>query len=416
MRVLCLLPEPRESIPRLAEACLVFTPQISVSDEAIFLEIGASGNLFSEADCVRELGHILHSFGMKARLALADDIPTSLAFARHQIFAKEELSVEALADFIQPFSPEPFLAAAHFRRLGIDTVGALLRLPRRELASRFGKEALLALERIYSAKGLPWPRFTPPELVLERADFDCAAQIETLEPVLFLVKTVLGRAFTRLLARRKKLVAFDLLFHFDRFSRIPQKTRGFPFRFPTPQSEAQAVLRVIQERLHAELAKHPLEDALEGVSFLAVDTAPFLDAQKDFFTRAEEEKEAVGSLMARLKERLGDGRAFFAQAMPRRLPEASWRRTEQPAPHTVIPTPTRPLRIFSKPEPLQRRGDRLHGKKKSWRILKFEGPEKLSGEWWLNFFEREYFRVVTEEEDLWVFRSRDGLYLHGVFD
>src|SRR5690606_12271621 len=126
MRVLCFLPEPREAIPRLAEACLLFTPQISVSEEAVLLEIGASRNLFSEADCARQLGQHLHSFQARARHAIADDIPSALAFARHQAFAKGELPVEALSDFIHPFAPEPFLPAEHFRRLGVPTIGELL--------------------------------------------------------------------------------------------------------------------------------------------------------------------------------------------------------------------------------------------------------------------------------------------------
>ena len=78
-------------------------------------------------------------------------------------------------------------------------------------------------------------------------------------------------------------------------------------------------------------------------------------------------------------------------------------------------TPARPLRLFP-PEPLARRGDLLESRKRRWRILSFLGPERVSGEWWLGGFARDYYQVETETERLWVFRSGGGLFLHGIFD
>jgi protein ImuB len=74
------------------------------------------------------------------------------------------------------------------------------------------------------------------------------------------------------------------------------------------------------------------------------------------------------------------------------------------------------------PEPLRREGDCLLAPARSqrWRILGFEGPERICGEWWLEEFARDYFRVHTREgEQLWIYRvpgPSGQIFLHGIYD
>jgi protein ImuB len=52
-------------------------------------------------------------------------------------------------------------------------------------------------------------------------------------------------------------------------------------------------------------------------------------------------------------------------------------------------------------------------------VLGIEGPERLSGEWWVAPYDREYYRVrLADLGDCWVYRDgADGrLWLHGFFD
>jgi len=73
---------------------------------------------------------------------------------------------------------------------------------------------------------------------------------------------------------------------------------------------------------------------------------------------------------------------------------------------------------------MEREGDFLLDPKhrKSWQILEWHGPERLSAEWWdEGGFHRDYYRVLTETgEQLWIFstgpKHQSRLYLQGYFD
>jgi protein ImuB len=182
------------------------------------------------------------------------------------------------------------------------------------------------------------------------------------------------------------------------------------------------VLQFLQERITKELELRPLGNALEAMSLEVTETAPFLNAQRDFFSKVEEEKDAWSALVARLRERLGEHSSLLAAPAPRLLPEAAWKKSLEPGQAELMPkVPERPLRLLRKPLPLDRQGNGLRCREKFWRLLSFEGPERLEGEWWLGGFAREYFRVDTHSgEALWVFRESSepngALFLHGIYD
>jgi protein ImuB len=411
MLVLCVFPRHRDCLPALAEACLAFSPQVALGEEAAFAEIGASHRVLSREDVLESLSAILKESGIQARVATAEDIPSALAFARYGLSHRESLPVEALADYFSPFRAAVFSPAPLLRRLGVETLGDFLNVPHAEIPARFGREGWEAYERYLRAEEIAWPRFVPEEKIAERADFDFASRIENLEPLLFLLRHLLHRVFLRLNARREKIAGFDLLFHLNRFAQ--NRTRISQVRLPLPQSDPKALLQLLQERLGKELEKQPLEEALEGISLVVQATAPAHDSQRNFFSKAEEEREAFSSLMARLKERAS---VFSASPAPRLLPEASWKKSILPEKGELVDTPPRPLRLLPSPLPLRRQGEALNGAGRQWQIRGFHGPERLRGEWWLGGFEREYYRVDTERESLWVFRAGGGLFLHGVFD
>ena len=95
LRVACLYFEQnssgdsRSEILRMAEACLRWTPQIAVSDVAIFLEIGRCRGLYQEGALALKLRALAKRFGCEIKLAFAEDAPRALALAR---FAKGQFA------------------------------------------------------------------------------------------------------------------------------------------------------------------------------------------------------------------------------------------------------------------------------------------------------------------------------------
>jgi protein ImuB len=115
-------------------------------------------------------------------------------------------------------------------------------------------------------------------------------------------------------------------------------------------------------------------------------------------------------------------------AVARRLPALAF------APEHDAPAPTRPIRLFARPEPIDAIAEVPDGPPAqfTWRrvrhtVLHVEGPERIAAEWWRdaagNTLMRDYFHVESREGlRVWVFRAwpQDRelpvrWYLHGVF-
>lgn len=418
MKVICV--SPQSQLEAVAEGLHCLSPQIALGKNAVFAEIEASRQLFDPATCLHKAQALLDHLDIRGKISLAEDPATALAKIFQGEKRKEEFSLQALSFYLNPFDPPPFKAAEILPSLGVYTIGQFLALPRQEIASRLGKEGSLAYHRVLNAAHLAWPRFEPQEKIFEREDF--GSSLDSLEPLFFLLKRILDRCFCRLLSRGKSLLSFSLIFHLHHFS--PVRERKIPINLPLPQSDPAKLLRYLQERITKDLEKNPLTTVLEALSLEVEETAPLQKSQRDFFSRKEEDEESWSSLLARFLEKLGKDSTFRAIPQPRILPEASWKKSLHWQEGIPVPTPPRPLRLLDKPIPLEWKQSHLHGifehRKRSWKVLRHEGPEILSGEWWQEEFERHYFVVQTEEEVLWIFRSPkagpQGLFLHGFFD
>lgn len=148
-----------------------------------------------------------------------------------------------------------------------------------------------------------------------------------------------------------------------------------------------------------------------------LESVPGRGAQKDFFSRKEEQDEIIESLLGRLTHKLGQAAAFIARPIARHLPERSYERTLEVAPAREAPVvfPRRPSRLLPEPERIS-----FHG----LRVAAFEGPERISPEWWEQSevqaeAERDYYRVVLNDGAmLWVYREPGTreYFVHGIFD
>ncbi|MES2202479.1 MAG: DNA polymerase Y family protein, partial [candidate division FCPU426 bacterium] len=84
----------------------------------------------------------------------------------------------------------------------------------------------------------------------------------------------------------------------------------------------------------------------------------------------------------------------------------------------------RPSRFLPKPLPLARNGDELlqfSAPQRRWRVRSWQGPERISGSWWDEAFDRDYYQVETEQgRRLWLYTTAGSaastVWLQGYFD
>lgn len=162
MRVACVYALSDLNIETWAQACLRFSPQISIRNPNIlFVEIGKCRSIYSEASFLARVQVLLRRFQINARIAIDSDLPRALARARFDCENVDALPVQALMDFGDPFGLDPkgrksmekmILA---LERLGIRTISDFKHIPASHLSSRFGKQALYSRQLLEDASHLP---------------------------------------------------------------------------------------------------------------------------------------------------------------------------------------------------------------------------------------------------------------------
>ncbi len=375
---------------------------------------------------------------MGARVALAGDVPTALALARFQCADEKELPIEALADFACPFSDDPdaLSGAAHavqvLRKLGFTRLSEIAGLPPSSFASRFGREVAQAVALWHTRHSLAWPAFVPDEVIVEEItteDTETLSAVFNASGVFPLLSIQLDRALARLHARGLRAAGLRVEFTLDDRSQV-----GWDIPLAFPQSSAQALMRIIQERIQAEISTRPLSAPLVSSRLTITETVRAGGGQKDFFDRKEEQQETLGALFEVLAAKLGRNAVFFAELRDSHLPEKSWGAVAAPKPEKgatdVALPPLRPSRLLGEPLRIHRERDELVCSRlqKRWRILGWQGPERLMEEWWSESAsqkraepqgeqQRDYYQVLSRAgEKLWIFESSGSLYLHGYFD
>ncbi|MBY0471427.1 hypothetical protein K2X30_09690 [bacterium] len=452
-RVICVLfPNQPPQFQEFAEACLRLTPKIAVRPgnrgggfSAVFLEFQGRATL--SPDFARKKIAFVQALARRMKVgapaactegAHAMEALSLARFGEHTGHASvSKLPIDALLDYITPFEYEEEISKKFrdqipvFKMLGVSKIQDFVRLPTSLLASRFGEEVVLASQRLSAwvfPETLPvWPYFHIQEQVAEKEDF-YFEPLENLDSLLFILKHLSNRVMARLRGRGLKAAELELVLELEGNSQIGRPIRNWKIQLPIAQGSYLGLLTVLRERLSYDLGYQPLEAAVRSAEIRILETAPGHGMQRNFFSRKEEEAEAWDALVGRLLQKLGKKNAYRAQPVDRHLPEKAWKPVAPEAPAALVaaspglrPLLERPLRLLRKPEPMQRLGDYLISQlsKKRWKVSNWQGPERITGEWWWKNFKRDYYQVTTDAgEKLWVFSvPEQPLYqLHGYFD
>jgi protein ImuB len=134
---------------------------------------------------------------------------------------------------------------------GIHTLGQLAALPRDDLAARLGARAVELWERANGRTERILKLVSPPESFIESFEFE--NEIETAEPLLFMLRRFLQQLATRLnaiylVAKELRLrIAFADKSHYERIFKIPQ-----------PTNNEDILFRMLHTHLENFTSKHPI--------------------------------------------------------------------------------------------------------------------------------------------------------------
>lgn len=408
-----------------------WTPRAAPSGpDGLWLDLTGVAHLFGgeRRMCERILA-FCRRLGFAARIAVAGTLGAAHALARHGAAPLTLCPEQGERDALAPFP----LAALRLdietldaaRRLGVETIGALMAMPRGPLQRRFGGLLLKRLDQALGRAGEPFDPVVPeapPETLLRFLE-----PIATAEAI----GEALGEAMRRLmplleaagLGVRRLDLACD---------RIDGETQRATIGTARATRDGAHLLRLMAARIER------LEPGfgLETLRLVATRVEP-LDARPIEGGLAGREVPDLSALVDRLAVRLGRRRVFRLSALESDLPERSVTRFDPLAPASGWPRWPRPARLLAPPEPvdyvLAEHPDgapvRFTWRGRAYKVAAGDGPERVYGEWWRRADEagtvRDYFQIESEEgQRFWLFRTGDPdmpgsgdftWHMHGIF-
>jgi protein ImuB len=420
------------------------------AQEGLLLDMTGGAHLFGgEAALLSDIRARLARAGIRARAAIADTPVAAWGLARYsvhdEVAAPAGRTREAIADLPMEALRLEAEALSLLRRFGLKRIGDLYGLPRAGLARRFRGEAGLRLvERLDQALGaaseplIPerpaplyraWTQFAEPLIDVEGVGFHLPGLAQALAAELERD----GKG-----ARRLRLTAF----------RVDGRTTVIEAGLSAPAVAPAHMLRLLRE---TGLGRLDLGFGIDAMMLSACWAEP-LEARQAAMNGGGENAgradaaERMAGLIDRLQARLSEGAVRRPEPRQSWLPERSeaWvaaRPAASPPPAEADVRP-RPILLLDPPEPVEAIAELPDGvparfvwRRAPRRVVKAEGPERLSPEWWRELFSappekssrtRDYYRIEDDQgRRYWLFR--EGLFnredadrspswwLHGMF-
>ena len=280
------------------------------------------------------------------------------------------------------------------RRIGLRTVGDLLRLPREGLAQRCGAEVLEALDQALGA--LPEPRlfFAPPPSFAAKLELPGA--VTSAESLLFAAKRLLIQLEGLLAARQAGIHGFTLFLLQENHPAAVQVGLASPAR------DARRMAQLLRERLSRTVLREPVA----AIRLEAGDFVPLPGRSGGMFGDAAAEAEGWARLAERLRARLGTDAVCGLATQPDHRPEHAWRRVEPGEwdPREFHPAGPRPLWLLQEQ------------KLAEGEFTPLAGPERIVSGWWAgDDARRDYFIARLHSSLVWIYREGGEWYLHGLF-
>ena len=438
-----------------------WAPIVAISDvDGLFLDLSGVAHLHGgEEAMAKRITRLLARLGVSARIAVADTAGAAWALARFAACSRtcdsvEEVSVVESGRHLPALVPLPIPAlrlddasADLLDSLGIGTIGELLKIPRAPLVRRFGNVIARRIDQATGAAPEPLDPVIPPARIAVTRRF--AEPIATAEAIAHWLGMLVADLTDDL--AKAGLGARALIFAAQRVDASVQTIRVGLAR---PTRDAPHILRLIARRIEEMEPGYGI-DALT----LHVRRADPLGPSELGAHLGASQAPDLAPLVDTLANRIGAAKLWRHQPHESDVPERSVasrppldppkrdairlklddvRRLDTHTPdHPWHPRWPRPIRLLRRPEQidhvLAELPDfpplRFTWRGATHRIVRGDGPERITGEWWRDSAERDavrdYFRVEDDTgKRFWLFRRGDGQrsatgdltwYMHGTF-
>ena len=422
----------------IAEWCDRFSPFVAAAPpDGLILDITGAAHLFGgEAAMLKLVTEKITAQGFAVTAAIAGTASAARALAKFAPghIAAPGAEAESLARLPVAAIPADAKIIAALNRAGLKTIAQVRDRKRDELAARFGKAFVTALEILLGQHDQPVnPRRPLPDLMAEQRFAEPVVTEDAIAASLLSLAQSLGGILEQRGLGLRRLEAS--------FYRADGQVRRISLRLGGASRDAERMLRLLRERLDA------LHDPLDpGFGFDLIRLEAMLTERSEAASVSldsnENARREIQYLADRLSARHGEARVLRFVAQDTHIPEAQsaaipaqdrdfangpW----QPRRLKTDP-PLRPLRLFEKPEEVNAIAAvpdgpplRFRWRRALFNVARAEGPERIAMEWWKKEKPtRDYFRVETKEgQRFWLYR--DGLYdqsghkqrwyLHGIF-
>jgi len=300
-------------------------------------------------------------------------------------------------------------------RWGIRTIGGFLALGRDDLVRRLGAEAGEYFDRATGRVDRPLRCTQPAETFEESTEFE--HEVETLEPLLFLLRRMVEQLVLRLNAIYRVPAEITLrlgLSNDDEHIRV--------FKVPSPTANPDTLFRMLHTHLESVTTQH----AIVRVQLSAEPTRP-VRQQFGLFETALRDPNQFAETLARLVALVGHDRVGTAVLETTHRPDAF---RLQPADFTssvsraeaaALPLGLS-LRRFRPPQPALVQSDRgptyLHARAVDGPIVAAYGPMLLNGDWWSQqSWSRAEWDVKLADGTLCrIYEEDGGWFLEGCYD
>ncbi len=407
--------------------CIRYTPIVSLDlPDGVMLDISGCTHLWGgEREYFKEIILRLRAAGFDARAAIADTTGPAWAvahFAKKNPIIPSGYQANAIAG-LPPAAlrPEPeVLELLH--KLGFCTIGPLLDTAPQALRRHFGKGLLLRIDQALGRVEEYLEPLVPPIPYSER--LPCLEPIRTAPGIEGAMEKLLDMVCLRLQAEGKGVRKAILKCH-----RIDGRKVQVVITTTKGSHSVSHLLRLFK------LQTGKIEPAL-GIELFILEV-PRVEEMEIVQEQLWAEAKGLGdTALAELLDRIAGkvGPETIQRFLPaeHHWPERSVKLagslTEKP--QTDWPILPRPIRLLSRPEPIEVMAlvpdnppKLFVHKGKRHAILKADGPERIGREWWQDNGEHRDYYIVEDSEGnrYWVFRSGhyDGAdaqwYLHGYF-